>query len=174
MGISTVFTGFRRWSDAILFGMILVLGVSCSRKQDDDADPRKRIMDYISQSFSVREITDRDVLLEHLTGDAKYRLAAWSDDQFRAVFMESKRRFVNVKFHEVKKVSDTRYDITYDMVYIDEGKAGEQADSSAKDGLAKVTQRKLAQIISDRGKWLITDIRSIKELVEYMGEMSLP
>jgi hypothetical protein len=174
MGIKTVFTGMYRWANLILFAIILVTVASCSRRQGDDADPRKRIMDYISQSFAVRDITDRDILLEHLTGDAKYRLAAWSDDQFRAVFMESKRRFVNVKFHEVKKVSENRYDITYDMIYIDEGKTGDQPDSSARDGLAKVTQRKLAQIISDRGKWMITDIRSIKELVEYMGEMSLP
>jgi|GEM_PF-520549 len=164
---------FQRILLAGILPAILLLA-ACSDRSGDDADPRKRITDYISQSFAVREASDRESLLEHLSGDAKYRLAAWSDDQFRAVFIESKRSFKSVKFHDVKKVGDGRYDITYDLVYIDEGRQVDQTDANSRGGVAKVTQRKLAQIISDRGKWLISDIRSIKELVEYMGEMSLP
>jgi hypothetical protein len=153
---------------------LAVVSAGCTNRQQSDADPRKRVTDYISKSFAVREESDREGLMEQLTGDAKYRLAAWSDDQFRAAFIESKRTFVNLQFHDVKQVTESRYDITYDLVYWDGGRAPEKTDASIEDALAKVTQRKLAQVVNDRGKWLIADVRSIKELVEYKGEMSLP
>ena len=39
---------------------------------------------------------------------------------------------------------------------------------------AKVTNRKNAQMIQDKGKWFISDVHNIKELVEYKNELSLP
>ena len=169
--------GFERMKAGLttLVVMVLLFTFSaCTERRGNDADPRKRVTDYISKSFAVREESDRESLLEQLTGDAKYRLAAWSDEQFKAAFIDSKRTFVNLQFHDVKQVTESRYDITYDLVYWDGGRAAEKTDSSVDEALAKVTQRKMAQVVNDRGKWLIADVRSIKELVEYKGEMSLP
>lgn len=162
--------GFRALG--LLLALLAVAG--CTDRRSSDADPRKRVTDYISKSFAIREESDREGLLEQLTGDAKYRLAAWSDEQFKAAFIDSKRTFVNLQFHEIKQVTDSRYDITYDLVYWDGGRSPEKTDSAQDEALAKVTQRKLAQVVNDRGRWLISDVRSIKELVEYKGEMSLP
>ncbi len=157
----------------ILVGFLLA-GTACSAIHQKDADPRQRVTDYISKTFAVREESDRQGLLDQLTGDARYRLAAWSDEQFRAAFIESRRTFVRLQFQEVKQVSEERYDVTYDLTYMDGGRPSQAAESSPKEHIAKVTQRKICLVSRDHGKWLINDVKSVKELVEYQGEMSLP
>jgi len=147
---------------------------ACSSSGPQSADPKQRVIDYISKSFAIREESDRQALLEQLTGDARYRLAAWSDEQFRAAFIESKRTFVKLQFQELKQVSDQRYDVTYDLTYMDGGRTSQAAEAASRDSIAKVTQRKVGVLTLEKGKWLINDVRSIKELVEYQGEMSLP
>ena len=147
---------------------------SCSGRSSKSGDPKQRVTDYISKTFAVREESDRQGLLEQLAGDARYRLAAWSDEQFRAAFIESKRTFVKLQFQEVKQVTDDRYDVTYDLTYMDGGRPSQAAESAAREAIAKVTQRKVCVLVLEKGQWLINEVKSIKELVEYQGEMSLP
>ena len=148
----------------IALAVSLVCGAGCTRKQQDASDPKQRLNAYISQSFDVRKVDDRDSLMAYLTGPAKVRLAAWSPEQFREAFIESKREFVKLVFSEIKPVSPTETNITYELTYIDKGKSSN----------AKVTHKKLCQLVQDQGGWFIKDVRSIKELVEYQNEMSLP
>jgi hypothetical protein len=154
--------------------MALLFSFACTNSGSKSSDPKQRVIDYISKSFAVREESDRQALLDQLTGDARYRLAAWSDEQFRAAFVESKRTFVKLQFQELKQVSQERYDVTYDLTYMDGGRPSQAAEAASRDAIAKVTQRKVCVLLLDKGKWLINDVRSIKELVEYQGEMSLP
>jgi hypothetical protein len=143
--------------------------VGCTPRLDPSQDPRKSLTDYISQSFSIKTRDDRSRLLVFLTGDAKSRLAGWSEDQFREAFLESKREFLKLSFKEVKNVSSAEVQITYELSYIDPGR-----NRDGKKHEAKVTNKKLCQLVLDQGKWLISDVRNIKELVEYKDEMSLP
>jgi predicted small secreted protein len=137
---------------------------ACTETTDMGKDPKKVLNDYISHSFSVRTPSDRQVLLTYLARDAKSRLAAWSDEQFQEAFIDNKRQFVKLVFTETKPISSAETSITYELSYIDQGKGHD----------AKVTQKKLAQMILDQGKWQISDVRSIKEMVEYRNEMALP
>jgi len=149
----------------LLLGLAMALGsAACSRKAADANDPKRRLNDYISRSFDVRKAEDKEHLLGYLTGPAKTRLAAWSPEQFREAFIESKRKFVKLVFTEVKPVSASETNITYELTYIDQGKSSD----------AKVTHKKLGQLVQENGAWLIKDVRNIKELVEYQNEMSLP
>lgn len=137
---------------------------ACTPKQDVPNDPKQVLKAYISKSFSVKSSSEKVELVGYLARDAKARLAAWSDDQFRDAFIENKREFVKLVFTEAKSVSPQQTDITYELTYIDQAKGRE----------AKVTQKKLAQLIQDHGKWFISNVQNIKELVEYRHEMSLP
>lgn len=142
----------------------LSLGTACSRKNQSHDDPKQQLTDYISKSFAVRSIDDRPSLLEHLSGEAKTRLASWSDDQFREAFIESRRQFIKLLIQEIKSVSPQEVNITYELTYLDQNKGRD----------AKVTNKKLAQMKVESGRWVIGEVKSIKELVEYRNEMSLP
>lgn len=151
----------------VRFALILVAAgafFGCTRQSDLPDDPKRRLSEYISRSFSVKDLNDRQALAGYLSGDARNRLAAWSDEQFREAFIVSKRQFVKLTFREVKPVSQKEVNITYELTYMDQGRGRD----------AKVTNKKLCQMILDQGKWLISDVRNIKELVEYRNEMSLP
>lgn len=52
-------------------------------------------------------------MLNLLTGEAKTRLASWSEDQFRQAFIESKRQFLKLLFRETKAISSTEVMVTY-------------------------------------------------------------
>ncbi len=148
----------------LLMVLALVSTTACTNHSNVAADPKKVLQEYISRSFAVKSESDRQGLLSLLTREAKSRLSAWSEDQFREAFIDSKRQFVKLAFTEVKAESSQETSITYELSYIDQAKGHD----------AKVTQKKLAQMVQDQGRWLISDVRNIKELVEYRDEMSLP
>ena len=144
--------------------LISVLGGACSRGPKDLDDPKKVLSEYISKSFNVRGSEDRKVLLDYLTGEAKTRLAAWSDEQFLSAFSETKRVFVKFLVREVKPISDGKVEITYEIIYLDQ--------TPGRD--AKITNKKMSQLRFESGRWAIAEVRNIKELVEYRNEMALP
>lgn len=142
----------------------LIAASACQRAPEGLNDPKQRLSDYISKSFSVKDYPGREELLKYLTGPAKARLAAWSEEQFRAAFLDSKRQFLKLAVDEVRAVSPQEVNITYDLSYVDQGRGHD----------AKVTNRKLCVMILEDGKWMIREVKSIKEMVEYRNEMSLP
>ncbi|MGZ3689680.1 MAG: hypothetical protein ACXWPM_13030 [Bdellovibrionota bacterium] len=148
----------------LIAAMGLIFALSCTPKPVASNDPKARLQDYISQSFAIKSAGDRGELMNYLTGEARRRLEAWSEEQFREAFIESKRQFVKLAFREVKPVSPTEMKITYELTYVDQGRGHD----------AKVTNKKLCQMDLVNGKWLIADVQNIKELVEYQNELSLP
>ena len=153
----------RNFFSPVAVGLVLVL-LSCTRNEPQQGDPKKLLSEYISRTFAVRGPDDRQQMMEFLTGDAKSRLSAWSEDQFKQAFIDSKRQFIKLVFQEVKPLSPTETSITYELSYLDQNRGID----------AKVTNRKLCQLQLEQGKWRIADVRNIKELVEYKNELSLP
>ncbi len=145
---------------------VLALAISmtaCSKKPEGQNDPKKTLSDYISTSFSVRDVGDRDKLNAYLTGGAKNRLVAWSEDQFRQAFVDTKREFVKLAIREVKPVSANRTDITYELTYVDQGRGPD----------ARVTTKRMCEMSLEDGKWMIREVKNIKELIEYKNEVTI-
>jgi hypothetical protein len=147
----------------VLFSAAVALILSCSQGSNEKADAKDRLTDYISTSFSIRDVNDREKLAAFLTGGAKNRLLAWSEEQFRSAFLDSKREFVKLAIREIKSVSDERTDITYELTYIDQGRGPD----------AKVTTKRMCELTRVDGKWMIREVKNIKELIEYTNETSI-
>jgi hypothetical protein len=153
-------------------GVLFILAAAsgaCTKKSEGPEDPKRRLHEYISQSFAIRGPQDRAQLSSYLTGDAKERLDRWSDEQFREAFVDAKRQFIKLSFKEIKPVSADEVGITYELTY-----QTSYTDGQGKPHDAKITNRKLAQLAQKNKQWYIADVRNIKELVEYKDEMSLP
>lgn len=163
------FKKISQWSQYL--GLLLILSVlaSCSPQPQGQDDPKRRLNDYISQSFAIKNVQDRHDLSAFLSGEAKTRLDSWSDDQFRQAFIDSKRQFIKLAFKEFKPVSPEEVSVTYELTY-----QTSYADHQGKSHDAKITNKKLAQMVRKDNKWLISDVRNLNELVEYKDEMSLP
>jgi hypothetical protein len=138
---------------------------ACTQEHVGPNDAKSKLNEYITKSFSAKSPQDREVLMNYLTGEAKSRLQAWSDDQFREAFIDTKRQFQKLAFKEVKNMSPSETQITYELSYLDLDKKGSSF---------KVTNKKMAELVNDSGNWYIRDVHNIKELVEYQNEMSLP
>ncbi len=136
----------------------------CTSKNSGANDPKGRLQEYISRSFAVSRLEDRESLMEYLTGDARKRLMLWSDEQFASAFIDSKRQFVKLLFPELRMKSENEAEITYEITYFDQGRGHD----------AKVTNRKLCQMVRDKGQWFIQDVHNIKELIEYRNELTIP
>lgn len=156
------------WLRILVLSLVVgVFGACTSNSNRTDESAQAVLKEYISLSFQMKEASDRDRLLTYLTGQAKTRLAAWSPDQFNQAFLQNKREFLKLLILEDKKISATEENVTYELTYIDYGRAdGGQG--------AQVTNKKLCHLIQSQGKWLITEMRNIKELVEYRNEMTFP
>lgn len=162
-----MFSNTIRIGGAIL--LMITLSSACTRKPEGADDPKRRLNEYISESFAVRGPQDRARLSAYLEGEAKARLDSWSDEQFRQAFVDAKRKFIKLAFKEAKTVSDQEVGITYELTY----QIG-TPDGQGKEHDAKITNRKLAQMIRRGDQWYISEVRNIKELVEYQNELSLP
>jgi hypothetical protein len=144
--------------------LVCALALSACTKQSANVnDPKQRLTDYISTSFSVRDTSDRSKLEGYLTGGAKNRLVSWSDEQFRQAFVDSKREFVKLSVREVKPVNPNRTDITYELTYNDRSRGPD----------ARVTTKRMCEMSLEDGKWLIREVKNIKELIEYKNEISI-
>jgi hypothetical protein len=150
----------KRW---VASGLLVLLASACTLDGGRSEDPKRRLTEYISRSFVVKAPGDRASLMPYLTGESKRRLVAWSDEQFRQAFIDTKRVFVKLAMREVKTVSSTEISITYELTYLDQSKGHD----------AKVTNRKLAHMVLEQGRWMIGEVRNIKELVEYRDGMTI-
>lgn len=148
----------------VLILSLMLFIVGCTSNAPSTNDSKTRLSDYISKTFSIRSVEDKTVLLTYLSGDAKTRLSAWSDEQFRETFIDRKRKFVRLFIADFKTISAAENSITYELTYED--------SVNGKD--TKVTQKKVAQLVNEGGAWYIKEVRSVKELLEYKNEMSLP
>lgn len=146
----------------------LLISGACSRGGSSGTNPKEVLADYISLTFSAQAPSDRTKMLQSLTGEAKSRLAAWSDEQFRQAFIEKKRKFAKLAYLEVRARGERETSITYELTYRDTQKSSD----------VRVTQRKLARLTRDAGgqqaPWKIAEVRNIRELIEFENEMSLP
>ncbi len=153
-------------SSLLVIFVLVFLTTACQEKfrVKVEGKPREIIRAYIEKSFNVKKISDRKDLQAYLTGETKKRLVAWSDDQFRKAFLDTKRKFLRLSFKEVKGVSENEVTVTYEIAYLDQGREHE----------ARVTNKKLSYLSRINGKWKIREVKNIKELIEFKNEMSLP
>jgi len=129
-----------------------------------DGTPAKVLESYIQISFHATSVDDKRKMEDLLTGDTKNRLVSWSDEQFMRAFMEAKKKFHSLKILETKKVNDNEVALTYELSY----------KEGPEDKAAQITQRKLATVVQESNGWRIKEVRSIRESIEYLKELSLP
>lgn len=146
-----------------LFSSGVTLWTGCTSRLEDQT-PVKTLESYINLSFNVKEVQDKAKMVELLTGDTKQRLSVWSDEQFLKAFVETKKKFGTLRVLENKKVTDQEVALTYELSF----REGE------KDKLAQITQRKLCTLVYLDGGWKIKEVRSQRESIEYLSELSLP
>lgn len=154
----------KNWFQSLaVTASLFVFAIGCSKNAGNQNDPKQRLVDYISQSFAVKEPADRAKLVGYLTGGAKNRLLAWSDEQFKEAFIDAKRKFLKLAIREIKSTSDKETNITYELTYTDQDKGVD----------ARVTHKRMCELVLEEGKWYIREVHNIKELIEYKNEMSL-
>lgn len=129
-----------------------------------DGTPAKVLESYIQISFHASGVQDKRRMEDLLTGDTKNRLVSWSDEQFIKAFIDAKKKFQGLKTLETKKVNDHEVALTYELSY----------QEGPEDKTAQITERKLATIVKEDGSWRIKEVRSIRESIEYLKELSLP
>lgn len=146
------------------FALFLSISLGACTNSISDGTPAKVLESYIQTSFGATGVSDKKKMEEMLTGDTQARLASWSDEQFMKAFVESKKKFQGLKILETKKVSEGEVALTYELSY----------QEGSGDSEAKVTQRKMGTVVQADGSWKIKEVRSIRESIEYLKELSLP
>lgn len=149
---------------SIFIAVCFLALAGCTQKTFDKSAPKKTLQGYISKSFAISSIEDKHVLESYLTGEAKHRLATWTNAEFSKAFIDSKRKFHELSVKSVKEISPAEVELTYELSYFD----------GLKDTETVVTTLKKAILIKNGKEWLIREVQNIKLLVEYKEELSLP
>ncbi len=141
-----------------------LIGTSCNRSIDPVANQPKAVLtDYVQLTFNIKSYDERNKLSAYLEGDLKTKVQGWTEAEFKEAFIDSKRVFEKMTFTDIKKINEQEYSITYDVVFTEQRKGSP----------VKVTNHKLVKFLLIDQKWKITEVRSLKELLEYQGELSV-
>ncbi len=153
-----------------IFFILFMMGiVGCTSRFNGVGDPQQRLKEYISRTFSIRSESDKEILLSYLTGEVKARLENWSKEQFRDAFIETKREFIKLTIRELRQISDQEVEITYELKYDESG-----GQSQGHSSRATITTKKLCQMSLVQGKWMISQVKNIRELLEFKDEITFP
>ncbi len=143
--------------------MLLLLATACTR-DTEESTPIRTLERYVRTSFQATGIQDKRVMESLLTGDTRSRLEAWNDEQFQRAFVEQKKTFKELKILENRKVSPQEVILVYELSY----------QQGPQDKGVRITQRKLGTLVREQSDWKIKEVRSIRESIEYLEELSLP
>lgn len=148
--------------------VLLVMGVlfltSCTRTAEGPKGSEEVLSAYISRTFNVEQVTDRNLLLELTTDRLREALAALSDEAFKKRYLGVERRFLKLRILNQQTISEEEHQITFELAFMEKQKGYE----------AKITQKQLAILKQKSGTWLISEVRGMKELVEYDEGLNIP
>lgn len=131
--------------------------------------PQRVLSEYVSRSFAVKAPVEKSKLLELTTGEVKKAIEQLDEAAFRSYFIDSKRDFLGLKVKDERKVGDGQYSITYELSYMSRGLP---VATSAEPSVDRVTNKKHALFVNQDGKWLISEVKNLKTLIEHQNEMS--
>lgn len=143
---------------------IVLLALTACTSDVEDSSPGKALESYVNISFNAKGIEDKAKMEELLTGDTKSRLGSWSAEQFLKSFVESRRKFKSLRILDSKKVSDSETVLTYELAF----------QEGPTEKLVAVTQKKICTLVKEGDAWRIKEVRSVRESIEYLNELSFP
>lgn len=131
--------------------------------------PQKVLSEYVSRSFAVKAPVEKSKLLELTTGEVKNAIERLDEAAFRSYFIDSKREFLGLKVKDERNVGADQYSITYELSYMSRSSLVAPGSEPSVD---RVTNKKHALFVNQNGKWLISEVKSLKTLIEHQNEMS--
>ena len=146
--------------------VLFVLLSACTGSKTAQNGPQKTLTEYVEKSFAVKAINDKKDLLNLTTGEVKKLLEGIDEKSFLDQFLHSKRSFVALRVKDERKMNDTKYTITYELVF------NEQSNDSKNPNKSQVTSKKYALFELESGVWKISEVRNLKTLIEHQNEMT--
>jgi hypothetical protein len=141
-----------------IFPLFLIL-VSCL---SDDKSPEGVLKDFIEARMD--HIVTREFVLDRVTGKMKVSLENISDEEF-IKFADMR----GVKKHSFKIISKSCQERTCFLTYSVSYKTLDDKNENVSFG---TEVKKIAELISEDGKWLIADVSNIKTYHEAMDPIS--
>lgn len=157
----------------------IVLSTSCSIFQSGEKLPKQKVEDFLKASFPVKDkIPDRTIILKHLSGDAKDLVSKMSQENLNQLLLPKNRVLEKITFKDERAASDQKMFLTVELRYqervSDPNQSPNPSQSQAVNPPAipvRVIQLRLFTLenLEPEG-WLITQIKTLKETVEYEGD----
>lgn len=168
--------------------LAVLLTMTACTKKGDLSTPQGVLKEYVSRAFGMTKLSDVDGLLDLTTGQARGELERLKGDEelFKKTFIDEKNKFdSSIKIRDERKVGDDRYLITYELTYKNQSpEAMVEAEPPVIDGAPnkegqpvkkeqtedKITTKKQVVLTNDQGKWLISEVQTVKTFVEHTTE----
>ncbi|HRK03034.1 MAG TPA: hypothetical protein PLH57_10250 [Oligoflexia bacterium] len=144
----------------ILVVSILVLG-ACSPKKSAES-PENSLREYVSRTFAIDNVEDKNRLIELTTGKVKAAITTMSDADFQRHFIDESKDFIGMKIKDERALSDGRFSITYELSF----------KNKTVNTEAKILTKKHAIFEKIDERWLISEVQSLKTVIEHQNEMS--
>jgi hypothetical protein len=129
-----------------------------------DMKPEQVVEAYLDLSFNMKDVGDRELLLDLTTGNLKAAIEGAAPDTIKAAFIERRYEIQNYSVVERRDRTPRETEVSFQLTYLDLG--GGKDAKAAKDA-PKVTTENTVSVVRQGGVWLIRDVLGNKTAIDF-------
>jgi len=153
----------RKISWQLLLSALLVTGCTsmCSTNRSG-MTPEQVVEAYLDVALNMKDVSERDLLVEYTTGSLKAAIESASPDTIKAAYVNRHYQIQNYSVVERRDRTPRETEITFQLTYADLGN-GEKDPKEAP----KVTTENTVAVVKSSGIWLIRDVLGNKTSIDF-------
>ena len=157
-----------RWPSCRIIALTLVL-TSCTRSCGGDSraslPPEKVVEGYLNTALNMKNVSERDILLQYTTGRLKEAIASSSEDTIKAAYVNRHYDLESYSVIERRDRTPRETEITFRLKYKDLGVSETRPTSSAE--APAVTTENTVALIREKNTWFIRDVVGAKTSIDF-------
>lgn len=142
-----------------VLGLCVLLG-SCSSlcsRGHKDLSPEEVVQAYLDTAFNMVSVAQKEKLIQYTTGPLYESIAQASDQTIREAYVDKRYVLMSYSVSQRRDRTPRETEITFELVYRNEGKEGANDKLSGKSA-PTVTTENTVSVIRKKGLWLISDV----------------
>ncbi len=153
----------RRISWQLALTGFLITGCTnmCGAKRST-MSPEQVVEAYLEKALNLKDVSERDQLIEYTTGNLKAAIESASPETIKAAYVDRAYKLDNYSVIERLDRTPRETEITFQLTYLDVVPA-----SKATEEAPKVTTENTVSLIKESGMWLMRDVIGNKTSIDF-------
>jgi hypothetical protein len=149
------------WQLALTAALITGCTNTCSNKRSS-MSPEQVVEAYLDRALNMKDVSDRDKLLDYTTGNLKAAIESASAETIKAAYIDRSYQLDNYSVVERRDRTPRQTEISFQLTYLDMVPPNKDPKEAPK-----VTTENTVALVKESGVWLIQDVIGNKTSIDF-------